>query len=310
MRNAAPRGGVVVPLRTMKPRPKNKSRWRQLDPATLLLVKQFLLGFSIFATLGLIIFGVHTLTRLPAFTITTIVASGGSTIDETEVADKVAAVLEGAYVRLIPRRFTYLYPEAEVVRAVAEVERIKEPHIELTDRHTLTITYDEYYPDALWCTDKTKQGDDCYFLDEQGYAFGKAPNLTGGSLLRIYTLQDTPEKGKTAMTAEEYHAIKDFVSELGQTGWYAATVEIDSVRDVFYTLSQGGELKATLHQSGADTLRYLMTIRQSTEFEHLKPGNFQYIDLRFGSKVFVNEHEEVAAAATSTATSTAGAVAE
>lgn len=295
----------------MKPRPKNKSRWRQLDPATLLLVKQFLLGFSIFATLGLIIFGVHTVTRLPAFTITTIAASGGSTIDEVEVAAEVATVLEGTYVRLIPRRFTYLYPDEEVVAAVARVERIKEPHIELTDRHTLTVTYDEYYPDALWCKDKTKQGDECYFLDEQGYAFGKAPNLTGGSLLRVYTLQDIPEKGKTAMTAEEYHAIKDFVSELGQTGWYAATVEIDSVRDVFYTLSQGGELKATLHQSGADTLRYLTTLRQSAEFEHLRPGNFQYIDLRFGSKVFVNEHEEMTVeTASSTATSTDGTEAE
>jgi len=287
----------------MKPRPKQKPRFREVNPATILLVKQFLLGFSIFATIALVIFGVRTVTRLPAFTITTITAAGGSTIDERVVEAKVSAVLEGTYLKIIPRRFVYFYPAEEVKAAVASVDRIKNPRIERTDRHTLMVTYDEYYPDALWCTDT--ESNECLFLDDTGYAFGPAPHLTGGSLLRFYTLQDTPERGKVALTSEDYAAIKNFVTELGKTGWYVATVEVDSVRDVFYTLAQGGELKATLNQSGQETLQYLLTLRQSAEFTHLAPGNFQYVDLRFGSKVFVNETEEVAAeAATTTATST------
>ncbi len=302
-------GGVVVPWLTMKPRPKQKPRFREPSPATVLLVKQFLLGFIIFATIALLVVGVRTVTRLPAFTLTTVVASGGSTIDEAAVAAKVDAVLEGDYLRLIPRRFTYTYPEAEVVAAVSGVDRIKNPVIERTNRHTLSISYEEYYPDALWCADK--ESTECLFLDDTGYAFGSAPHLTGGSLLRYYTLQDTPERGQMAFSVVDYQAIKDFVNELGKTGWYVATVEVDSVRDVFYTLAQGGELKATLNQSGTETLSYLMTIRQSTEFAHLAPGNFQYIDLRFGSKVFVNETDEMTAeTATTTATGTEAVEAE
>jgi hypothetical protein len=38
-----------------------------------------------------------------------------------------------------------------------------------------------------------------------------------------------------------------------------------------------------------ETLSNLETILASGTFTHLKPGNFQYVDLRFGSKVFVNE---------------------
>jgi cell division septal protein FtsQ len=302
-------GGVVVPWWTMKPRPKQKPRFREVNPATVLLVKQFLLGLSIFATIAVVVFGVRTVTRLPAFTITTITASGGSTIDERIVEEKVSAVLEGTYLKLIPRRFIYFYPAEEVKAAVASVDRIKNPQIERTDRHTLTVTYDEYYPDALWCKDK--ETSECLFLDGTGYAFGPAPHLTGGSLLRYYTLQDTPEIGKTVLLSEDYLAIKAFVNELGLTGWYVATVEVDAVRDVFYTLAQGGELKATLTENGADTLQYLVTLRQSAEFAHLAPGNFQYIDLRFGSKVFVNEREEIVAdTATSTATGTEEQVTE
>jgi hypothetical protein len=40
----------------------------------------------------------------------------------------------------------------------------------------------------------------------------------------------------------------------------------------------------------------------SEEYRHLKPGNFQYVDVRFDTKVFVNEH--IAPLVSTTATST------
>ena len=38
----------------------------------------------------------------------------------------------------------------------------------------------------------------------------------------------------------------------------------------------------------------LSSVLESESFTHLEPGNFQYIDLRFGNKVFVNEELGVA----------------
>jgi hypothetical protein len=55
----------------------------------------------------------------------------------------------------------------------------------------------------------------------------------------------------------------------------------------------------------------LMAVISSPDFSHLKPGNFQYIDLRYGNKVFVNEEEvvvpeefDVVSTSTSSATTT------
>lgn len=257
---------------------------------TILLVKQIFTGIVVFSVVGLIISGIWYGTRLQNLTISEITASGGTTINAEGVKQLATEQLEGTYFGLIPKRFAYFYPHDKILLAVNEVERIKDVHVERTDAKTLAINYNEYFPNALWC--KEKNVDDCLFLDEAGYAFGQAPDLTGGSLLRFYTLQDSPTKGKFMVQTGDYLASLEFVTKLAASGWFVRTVEIDSARDVFYTLENGGELKVTLKETVDKTLGYLNTIRQSEKFKHLAPGNFQYIDLRFGTKVFVNEELE------------------
>jgi len=51
----------------------------------------------------------------------------------------------------------------------------------------------------------------------------------------------------------------------------------------------GGEFKVTLTQEPEQTVENLLVVLTSEEFQGIEPGSFQYIDLRFGNKVFVNE---------------------
>jgi hypothetical protein len=81
-----------------------------------------------------------------------------------------------------------------------------------------------------------------------------------------------------------------------------AYVETDMMRDVFMGIAGGGEIKASLRYTPAETLSNLETILTSNKLDNLTPGNFEYIDLRFGDKVFVNKYG--APVATSSATTT------
>ena len=56
-------------------------------------------------------------------------------------------------------------------------------------------------------------------------------------------------------------------------------------------------------QSAQETFDNLRSILESEEFAHVTSGDFNYIDLRFGNRVFVNEEESVVEEA-ETATST------
>jgi GDP-D-mannose dehydratase len=74
-------------------------------------------------------------------------------------------------------------------------------------------------------------------------------------------------------------------------------VERTAPDEVIYHLANESFIKASLRQSVEATLSNLSTVLRSEEFAHLQTSNFHYIDLRFGSKVFINE--EVPGMATS-----------
>jgi hypothetical protein len=65
-------------------------------------------------------------------------------------------------------------------------------------------------------------------------------------------------------------------------------------REATFLVVGGGLLKVTLEQSVTNTLDNLRVLLASEEFQHIRPGNFQYIDLRFGDKMFINEEVGVA----------------
>jgi len=262
-----------------------KSRF-QIEPATLVLVRQIVVGVSLFSLVGLVLVGIWHGTRVSALTISEVSVSDGPTIKGSLIRKTVEEVLEGDYIRLVPRRFSLFYPEKEILDRLEGIERIKDVKLDKISRTALHVTFSEYKPYALWCGNEIEL---CYFLDEKGFAFGVAPTLTGESLVRYYRSDKEPQLQTSYSDIEDFEKTKKFTEMMAQGEWYIVRVEIDSVRDVFYTLADDSELRLTLRDEVEEPFHYLEALLGSNEFLHLKPGNFQYVDLRFGSKIYVNE---------------------
>lgn len=285
----------------MKARQTKKRKY--VNPATALLIKQIFLGLLFFATLTLFISAIWYITRLETFTVSTISVTGGFTLDKEAIRKASEGQMEGAYWKLIPKRFSYFYPEADVLAAVSQFERIKDVKVERISRREVIVTFGEYVTDALWCDIKDIKK--CYLLDDLGFAFAPAPDLSGASLLRYYSPEKEPENKSYPFTTTDYQNAKQLAYFLNNYGWFVTTVEINSNRDAFYTLAGEGEIKVTLSLDATETMENLLAVVGSEEFSHLTPGNFQYLDLRFDTRVFVNEELlPVIVTPTSTPTST------
>lgn len=278
-----------------KPAPKRFS----IDPNTWVLIKQIFVGVGIFLTLAIVVTTVWYTTRLTAFTITTVTAAGGETILPTEVVEVAIRELDGAYATIIPKRFSYLYPKEAMLKAASGVERIKNVEVSRISRFTVHITYDEYLPFALWCSQSATTT--CLFIDERGFAFAPAPALSGGSFVRYRSTEKDPTLGDTILSFDDFWQTNSVVKLLETTGSYVRTVEVDSMRDAYYGLARGGELRASITQKPEEIVENVNTIFASKEFTHLRTGFFNYIDLRFGNKVYVNEQKLVVDTATGTA---------
>jgi hypothetical protein len=281
--------------------PRQQKRKKYVDPGTVIIVRNIFWGVLVFAGVALLITALWYGTRISALTIETVSVEGGVTINHELVKEKANGVLdEGAYLRLVPKRFFYTYPKENLLARVQEIPRIKDVRIEEINPTEIKISFTEYIPETLWCD--YSDDSSCYFLDNQGFAFAEAPSLTGESLVRYVSSEKEFMLGTTPFLVEEYTHTKEFTRLLSEVGWFVTKIEINAAGDVFYTLAKGSELKTTVAETPELLFENLMTIIRSEEFSHLTPGNFKYIDLRFGTRVFVNE-ELVIDSASSTATS-------
>ena len=266
----------------MKPK-----KYQSVSPSTVLLMRQIIIGLMIAAFLSMLIISVWYGTRVQALTLNTVTVSGGETIPHSDVESVVRSKLEGSYMKIVPRTFAFTYPHEEIEQAVKEVGRIKSVNVVRSGGNELVVEFDEYVPHALWCKDGQNEG--CFFLDDAGYSFSTSPTLVGGSFLRFVSIGKDPTNHIQAFNEEEYRTIHELARLFAESKWFVSKAEVDAAGDAFLTIVDGGEFKVSLKQPAAETVSNLLTVLGSENFAHIKPGNFEYVDLRFGSKVFVNE---------------------
>lgn len=288
---------------TARQRRARKARRQKKAARPHMLRTQILIGVLIVSAVGLLITGVYYVTRTASLQIETVSVVGGVTIPGHEVSSVVDESLVGYYYRLIPRRFAPTYPEREITERILQIERIKNVQVATVGQQEVQVVFEEYVPTALWC--ETSTSTSCLFMDTTGYAFTEAPHLEGSAFVRFINNTSSPEKRVAGFTAEFITTNQDFIDMLqSELDLYVTHVQKIGDYDLEYTVAGGGRLKISQTQSLEKSLQNLESILTSVEFGHLTDGSFQYIDLRFGDKVFVNEVTEANRLATSTATST------
>lgn len=249
---------------------------------------QLLIGAGIGVVVTLLVAAVWYVTHIASLQITQIEVVGGTTIPHSVIESQVDTILTGTYARLIPKHFRMFYPHSELVERIKSIERVKNVHVEVTQAQTLTVVFDEYVPYALWCAKADSES--CLFIDATGFAFAQAPSLEGSAFVRYVEASSSPKVSEQSFDVAYIKETSLFIDELKEKlSLYVTHVAKVGTYDIEYTISGGGIIKVSQSKSMQDTFKNLEIILHSKEFEHIAPGAFQYIDLRFGDKVFVNE---------------------
>lgn len=251
-------------------------------------------GIGIFVLIAAVVYGIWHVTRLPSLTLQEVTIEGGETVSHEELRSIVDRELTGTYFLLVPHRFAFLYPEERIHDALSSVARVHNVSLERVDRTTLYITFDEYVPFALLCESGFETAT-CYFLDDTGYVFSQAPALRGGSFVRHVIEGRAADTNMQAFPSEFLTSMQGFIDALeAEFGFRVRLVTHQESGDITYHLNEGGRLFTAQKMNMQEVFENLQSVLASNAFEHLEPGNFNYIDLRFGNKVFVNEELDVA----------------
>ena len=257
---------------------------------------------------------VSWISKLSFWTITNVQVSGIEQEKAPAIREATLVAVNGSYLGLFSRANAFVYPrrslERTLMQSYTEAQRVS---IHRSGLHTLIIDIEERKPAALICTTlpdfngnelSLDDPGSCYFADENGLIFKKAPSFSGAVYHRYY-IPGLAEKAEASST-------QGIVAEMATT-----TDEFRLVQGVYDTLQRNtlvtdallmkdnGEYEAYVRNPGASSstvVVYFNTITSpATQISNLisfwkhsvdtartlkKVPEFESIDVRYGANVF------------------------
>jgi cell division septal protein FtsQ len=249
--------------------------------------KRIAYGGTTFLTLASLVLGIFFGSRLPIVSLSHISISGTETIPTGTVRTKIDAALAGSYFGIIPHRFMWMSPLEAITTQIESLPRVQRAEVYRVGR-TLNVSVREFAPHMLWCRDVSSTSS-CYYVDRNGKAYEEAPSLQGGTLIRYIVREQNPRVDEELLTKETRQNIDAVIAQL-RTAHNLAVERVIIENDVDITFVLDTHARILFSRLDIDaSYQNFVSLLDSKEYQTLKRGRFEYIDLRFGNKVFVQK---------------------
>jgi len=269
----------------------------------------------IVSLLILLIIGLSLLSYMKAMRIETVLIKGNTIISDEDILNVVQKELFGSYLLVFSKQNFLLYPKASIENNIKnKIKRIDGVNIALGDSHTLVINVIEREGKFLWCgySFDEKVGDtpdsNCYFLNEVGLIFAKAPYFSGNVYFKFYGTGNFAEgsdpigqqflpvlevsEARRLIVALEKLNISPYALSLGENGdrtMYISSIEPN--QNVYTKIIWNDKSNIETIVKNLETA--LSTEPLKTDFVK-NFNNLIYIDLRFENKVYYKFKTETA----------------
>lgn len=269
--------------------------------------KQKQIKYGIFAFVVVVFIAIFSYaSHRPEFRISKVELNGGILVTQDEVELKTLDFMKGSYFWLFPRNNYFWYPNFALANSLKEnFKRIDTINLTTKGFKTLVVTITERKPFAIWCNtipgkdNSTEEGvfedgsakdEDCYFIDQNSTIFAPAPQFSGDAYFKYYgIISDGSPIGKEYMASTtEFAQIADFVMKAKNMAIRPLYI-VGKEKDQFsLVVSGGGEIYFDTKEPLSKVAENLDALLKTPEMAKTPNGNLpiQYIDLRYGNKLF------------------------
>jgi len=246
--------------------------------------------FAVVLFIGVLTYGVVYLLNREEILIDSISISGTKVLAPVEVETFVFSYIEGNYLFVIPRSNIFLYPKSRLQAGILEnFKRVKEVDIHRNGWRGMRIEIEERNPHTQWCGENRLDGviPECYFLDEDGFIYAKAPLFTGDVYFHFYgPLSNGEPVGQYFFERDAYRSLTLFLTSLRTEDILAVDFAIRDEDDYEMYLGSGTRVIFGRDQDLGNVIENLKSVLSAEEFQKNTLGSVEYIDLRFGNKVY------------------------
>lgn len=230
--------------------------------------------------------GVGYATYLPQFSINTIEISGASDISPKLVRTYVETQIFDGANHFFSRGNMFLYPRRTLEENIREYfPRIHKVQISRESflAQAIQVTVEERAPRARWCAD-----DSCYYMDDNGFIFAAESTSTPPTIRYTFTgalpfLKTSPIGQR--FLPEHLPDMFTLLERLERAGFVPTGISTLSEQDFSVMFETGFMLRASFEEDPEKIARNLELVLSSDSLRE-KENELQYIDLRFGNRVY------------------------
>lgn len=230
--------------------------------------------------------GAVALSRVDSLSVVAVNVRGASTVPVSDIESLVRDELSGNRLFLFPRSNIALYPKREIAAAVSALSpRIRSVSVARDDARAIGITVAERTPHALWCGNSPAVAEPCYFLDETGVIFAESPEFSGDVFFRYFGPVEGGPAG-AAFLPGEFPELDFFTRSVQEAEVKAVSLSVLDGPDAELTLSDGTRILFNRTHDLSGVLQNLSSVLGADIFRSQGALALDYVDLRFGNKVF------------------------
>lgn len=237
------------------------------------------------------------ITRDRRVNINTVEVTGNKVIDASQVEEVIKEEISGNYLWVIPKSNFLFYPKDAVLsRLQSEFERFENISVKIKNPETLAVNLAEREPEFTWCGQiPVGEKETCYFMDEKGYIFDQAPYFSGNIYFKFYGDKDInidDPKGAHFLPGK-WDSLVAFIKTLRGIDMNPTELHLKEDEVTIKLIAAGNgnvpEVIFKLDDDYAKIIENLEAVMTSepmlTKFKS-NYGTLEYIDLRFGNKVY------------------------
>ena len=229
---------------------------------------------------------------------------GNEVVNQKDILRIVQSELAGKYAWLFHKDNIFIYPQNNIKEKLLVLDkRIRDVNVYRDSLTAIAVEISERKPAYMWC-ELVKERPDlesaegaggspasgsnqkkCFFLDKTGYIFAEAPQFSGSVFFTFYGYRkyaDAP-LGNFLFEERDFERLIAFKEKIKKLGFEPAGLVEKEEGDFDLILEDESKIMFNQKQNLADVLENF-----DSSIDTIKAGkkDLEYIDLRFGNKVF------------------------
>ncbi|MEK7136542.1 MAG: hypothetical protein AAB821_03055 [Patescibacteria group bacterium] len=247
--------------------------------------------------------GIYALQR-PEFRIQSVSIVGSKVVNRAQAKIAVKKVLSGRYFFIVPRDSIFFYSRKSIKSNVSKISGyVASTSLDLNKSRVLEVNIHERNAKYIWCNKQVvdRVTSDCYFVDKNGLFFSRSSGLSRNILFLIESSLPDKVLGKYVLAVEDFTVLIKTIDYLPQIISFAGMnnieiekVIIDDKGDYLFQVEERKEGEVEFWEIRWDPRDNVSTLAsrlkvlwQDKTFTYERnKSELDYIDLRFGKKVF------------------------